>query len=275
MDTEARNETSTLEAEVRKTVEHGHDVEERVRQLTLRILSARSLDIESVRQTASAVLRGAHAAVHKEFKHSSAQTHVAQEHLKQAVAGLDVALAQFAEAAKLTVEEAASRAQEYSSEDLKRARADLAKLETMFVDTLQSSASAARNAAGDILRDLAAHARNQGSAVGTQLRETLSVFTHHIGVAGRTQAGAGLHLAKNTADLMRQIAAGVLTGLAERVNPRQTMGQTTSQAAGQPTGQAASQPPRPAAGQPIDQPQGQPTVQPAGPTTTQIEDEDE
>ena len=219
MQNNTSNDTSALEAEVSDVVEQGHDVQERVRQLTLRIISARSLDIESVRKTANAVLRGAQAGVLKELRHSSAQTHISRDHLKQAVAGLDVALAQFAEAAKLTVEEAASKAQKYSSEDLKRARADLANLEKMFVETLQSSASAAKDAAGEILHDLVAHTRTHGSAVGAQMKETLPVFARHIGAAGRAQVGAGLHLAKNTADLMRQIAAGVLTGIAERVQP--------------------------------------------------------
>ena len=219
MNNETSNDTSAFEAEVRDTVEQGDNVQEKVRQLTLRVISARSLDIESVRQTADAVLRGARTGVQKELQHSSAQTHIARDHLNQAVTGLDIALAQFAEAAKLTVEEAAGRAKKYSSEDLKRARADLASLETMFVETLQSSASAAKNAAGEILHDLAAHARTHGSAVGMQLKDTLSVFARHIGAAGRTQVGVGLHLAKNTADLARQIAAGVLTGLADHVRP--------------------------------------------------------
>ena len=219
MNAETSSDTSNLEAEVREAVEQGNDVQERVRQLTLRFISARSLDIESVRQTANAVLRGAQAGVQKELQHTSAQTHIARDHLKQAVTGLDIALAQFAEAAKLAVEEAAGRAQKYSSEDLKRARSDLENLEKMFVETLQNSASAAKNAAGEILHGLAAHARTQGSAIGTQLKETLSVFAHHIGAAGRAQAGVGLHLAKNTSDLVRQIAAGVLTGLAEHVQP--------------------------------------------------------
>lgn len=219
MNTETSNATSAIEAEVRDTVGQGGDVQEKVRQLTLRAISARSLDIESVRQTAGAVLRGVQAAVQQELQHSSAQTHIARDHLKQAVAGLDIALAQFAEAAKLAVEEAAGRAQKYSSEDLKRARADLASLETMFVEALQSSASAARNTAGEILHDLAAHARTHGSAIGKQLQETLSVFARHIGETGRAQVGVGLHLAKNTSDLVRQIAAGVLTGLTEHIQP--------------------------------------------------------
>src|SRR3989338_7421225 len=198
MNSETSNDTSTIEAEVRKTVEEGNNVQEKVRQITLRVISARSLDIQSVRQTAGAVLRGARAAVQNELQQSSAQTHIARDHLKQAVTGLDIALAQFAEAAKRAGEEAAGRAQKYTSEDLQRARSDLASLEKMFVDTLQSSASAARNAAGEILHDLAAHTRTHGSAVGTQLKETLSVFARHIGAAGRAQGGGGLHLAEKT-----------------------------------------------------------------------------
>ncbi len=219
MKNENSNDPATLEADVRHVVEEGRNVQEKVRQLTLNMISGRSLDIHSVGETARAVLRGAQTGMREAAERSSAQADVAKEHLKQAVKGLDVALAQFAEAAKLTVEEAAGRAQKYSGEDLRRAREDLSKLETMFVDTLQNAATATKDTASDIFRDLAAHTRTHGSAVGTQLMDTLSVFGRHISAAGREQVGAGLHLAKNTADLVRQIAAGVLSGLAERIQP--------------------------------------------------------
>ena len=104
---------------------------------------------------------------------------------------------------------------------MRTARSDLKMLESMFIETLQSSAADARDAAGDILRDLASHTRTHGTAVGAQLKETLDVIAHQIGAAGRVQAGAGLHLARNTADLLRKIAAGVLSGLADHVKPGQ------------------------------------------------------
>lgn len=218
------NDTAMLEAEVRSAVEQGHDVQEMVRQLTLRNISARSLDIESLRQIASAVLRGARAGAQKELNQSAAQTEITRTRLKQAVAGLDTALAQFAEASKLALEEAADRAQTFSSDDLARARADLESLEAMFLETLQSSASTTHDVAGEIFHDLAAHGRIYGSAVGAQLKETLSVFTHQLGAAGRAQVGVGLHLAQATSDLLRQIAAGVLTGLADHVKPGHPQG---------------------------------------------------
>lgn len=213
------NDAALLEAEVRHAVEQGHDVQNIVRQLTLRKISARSLDIESLRQIASAVLSGARAGAQKELQQSAAQTDITRTRLKQAVAGLDAALAQLAEASKLALEEAAARAQTFSSEDLARARTDLESLEEMFLETLQSSASGVKDVAGEILHDLAAHGRTNGSAVGAQLKETLAVVTHELGATGRTQIGAGLHLAQATSNLLRQIAAGVLTGLADHVKP--------------------------------------------------------
>lgn len=214
-----QNEISTLESDVRNAVEHGHDVQEIVRQLTLRKISARSLDIESLQQIAASVLRGARAGVQKELNLSASQTETARTQLKQVVAGLDTALAQLASASRLAVEEASSRAQKFSSEDLTRTRADLESLESMFLETLQTSASSAKDAASDILHDLAAHSRTHGSAVGAQIRETLAVISHQLSAAGHAQAVAGLHLAQATSDLLRQIAAGVLSGLSDHVKP--------------------------------------------------------
>jgi len=219
MPNETSINTSNLETEVRDAVEQGQDVQEKVRQLTLRMISTRSLDIKSLRQTADAVLRGARSGVQKELQKPFAQTQVAQARLKQAVTGLDVALAQLAEAAKLAVQEATGRAQKYTNEDLDLARSDLKLLESMFIETLQKTASGAMDATGDILRDLAAHTRTHGTAVGAQLKETLDAIAHQIGAAGRAQVGAGLHLAKNTADLLRKIAAGVLNGMADHIKP--------------------------------------------------------
>ena len=209
----------TLEVDVRNAVEQGHDIQEMVRQLTLRKISARSLDLASLRQIADSVVRGARSAVQHELNLSAAQTETARSQLKLAVAGLEGALAQLACAARLTVEEATSRAQQFSSVDLSRARADLEGVEQLFLDTLQTSAAASRNTADEILHDLAAHARTHGTDIGAQVKETLAVFTHQLGTAGHAQAAAGLHLAQAGTDLLRQIGAGILSGLADHIKP--------------------------------------------------------
>lgn len=162
-----------------------------VRQLTLRRISQRSLDIESLRQIAHAVLRGVRAGVQKELNLSAAQTDTARTQLEQTVAGLDMALAQMASAARLAIDEATSRAQRFSSEDLARARADLESIDEMFMETLQISAASARDAAEEILHDLAAHSRTHGTTLGGQIKKTLAIITHQLGSAGHAQAVAG------------------------------------------------------------------------------------
>lgn len=216
------SDTRTLEKEVRKAVEDGFDVQEKVRRITLHIMRGRSFDIESLRQTAGAVLRGARAGVQNKLQQPSAGAEAARSRLQEAVSGLDTALAQFAEAAKLAVEEARGKAETYSREDLARARADLEKLEKMYLESLQQAASAGRDTAGDILSDLASHARIQGSAVGRQAKDTLASIAHEIGAAGSARVDAGLHLARNTSDYMRKLAAGALISLADRIRPGHT-----------------------------------------------------
>lgn len=215
-------QTQTLEDEVRKAVEGGFDVRDKVRQVTLRIMRERSFDIDSLRQTAAAVLRGARAGVKNRLQQPGSEQEGARSNLREAVSGLEAALAQFAEAAKLAVEEAKGRAQTYSREDLARARADLENLEKMYVESLQHAASATKDTAGDILSDLASHARINGSAVGRQMKDTVASIGRAISAAGSAKIDAGLHLARNTSDYMRKIAAGALTSLADRVRPGET-----------------------------------------------------
>ena len=213
------NGTAELEAAVRDAVEQGHAVQEVVRRLTVRAISAHSLDIATLRLIAAAVMRGARMGVHKELHRSAEHTEIIRARLTEAVTGLDEALAQFVEASRLALEEATGRAKQYSSEDLARVRADMEVLEAMFLDTLQRSASGGRDVAREILNDLASHRIISGTVVGAKLRETLAVIAQQSAQVGRTHAGTGLHLAEATSDLLRQIAAGVLSGLADHVKP--------------------------------------------------------
>ena len=107
----------------------------------------------------------------------------------------------------------------FSATDLKHARADFEQLEQMFLETLQSTAGRTRDAAGVILSELLAHSRLHGSAVGAQLQQGWLTTAQQLGEVGKAQLDAGLKLAQASTDLLRQIAAGVLGGLAEQVKP--------------------------------------------------------
>lgn len=212
-------EIASFEAQVRSAMEHGENVQEAVRQLTLRNISAHSTNLESLKQVTEAVFRGIRAGAETQMQQTAQQTEMARANLKLAVNGLDTALSQFAQASKLALQEAAGRAQTFSSKDLAAARSDISGLESMFLETMQKSASQAKDAASEIFSDLLHHARLHGSQVGHQLQDTLKVMSEQMAIATRAQVTAGLHLAEVTSDLLRQIAAGVLTGIADHVKP--------------------------------------------------------
>lgn len=211
-----------LTNKVREVVARGVDVQETVYKLTLDALSQQTQGMASIGRIVSAVVRGARDGVQEELRNATLQAQAARTHIREAVAGLDAALAQFVEASKLAVEEAADRAQRFSREELARVHADLQSLESLLLDTINTSAAATRGVAAEIFHDLVEHARRSGTAVGQQVNATLASFTRQMAETGKQQMEAGAQLARATADTLRKIAAGMLSGLATRVQPDAT-----------------------------------------------------
>lgn len=205
-----------LEADVSEAIAHGGDVKEAVRQLTLKAMQAHRLDIESMGRIAAAVMQGVHDGAQRKLEQASEQSHTAQTQISHAVSGLDSAFAQFAEASKLVVEEAAGKAQQFSREELSKTRSDLESLESLFLDVVQKTSTAARGLIADTLNDLLTHAKRNGTAIGAQLQETLATFTQQIASVGHAQFEAGLQLSQATADLLHKITTGVLAGISEQ-----------------------------------------------------------
>jgi hypothetical protein len=207
---------ATLEAEINEAVAQGNNVEETVRHLTLKAMNADRLDIDSMRRIINAVMRGAREGAHHKLEHSNDQSQTAKKQITDAVAGLDSALASFAEASKLTLEEAASRAKKFSDSELAQTRSDLESLESMFLDTLRDTADTAKGMVADTLNDIASHAKRNGTVVGEQLKLTLATIAQQMSSIGHARLEAGAKLAQSTADLISKIAAGILAGMEDR-----------------------------------------------------------
>lgn len=211
---------SGLEEDVRNSVATGSNVQKEVRDLTVKALSKQERDEESLRHVMTAVMKGVGAGAQQKMQQTSASPQTILEPVREAVAGLDAALAHLAEASKLALEEAAGRAQKFSTEDLGRVRTDLENMETLFLDTLERSASAAQDLVRETLSDLARHARRNGTAVGSQLKDTLTVFSQQMSAVGQNQLEAGIELTHAITNLMREAAADALAEIAERVKPQ-------------------------------------------------------
>ncbi len=215
--TRSESDINRFAEEIREAVAQGGDIEKKIRELTLEAMHTHGLDMESLKKIATAVMEGAHEGSQHALAHATEQSHAAQTQIVQAVAGLDTAFAQLASASKLALEEAASKARQFSQGELTKTQADLESLETLFLETLSHAAKAAQGLIAETLQDVHAHAVRNGTAVGAQLKDTLAVLAHQVASTGRAQVEAGLQLTQMTADMLHKISSGVLTGIADRI----------------------------------------------------------
>ncbi|MCK9990922.1 MAG: DUF6781 family protein [Rugosibacter sp.] len=214
---ETKATDDALASRVQQAVAQGVDVQAAVRQMTLDAMSHHAMSLEAIHRIMHAVLKGTREGVQEELDRTQSQAQVAQARMKDAVAGLDGALAQFAAATQLAVEEAAGRAQKFSTQDMASTRADLESLEALFLETIKTSAEATRGMAADMWADMLTHTQRSGTLMGEQIKATLETLTQQMTAMGKTQIEASMHLAQTTADVMRKVTAGVITGLADRM----------------------------------------------------------
>jgi polyhydroxyalkanoate synthesis regulator phasin len=203
-----------LKAGVKAAVESQEDIREKVRRLTVEALAEGKLEAEQVKAIIESVIQGASLGI---------ETHGnrARQALEEAVKGLEDGLIKAAEASKLALEEAASRADEFTAQEVKRAFEQLVELEKLYLDTLAEVAKKGSAQAGEILADLVRHARDSGTAVGEYLAEVMQTLPRKLQEAGQWGFKAGLDAARTTGAQLAAIASGFLAGIAEALD-RQT-----------------------------------------------------
>lgn len=187
------------------------DVRDSVRQITLQALSEGRLDTPAIKQVVKAVVQGT-------LQGADASGEPGRQAVTEAVHGLDDALAAAAEATRLALQEAADRGQDYSKQEIKRTLDDLQGLEALFIDTLSEAAQGAGNLAADTFKDLAEHGRHSGTAVGKQVTVALKQLGEALLQGAKSQVEGGTRMLQTSGALLADMAAGFLTGVAERLH---------------------------------------------------------
>jgi hypothetical protein len=200
-----------VEREVRETVESGVDIYERVRAITLKALTERTLDIDNIKSVMEAVLKGMSDGMSPHYD-------PAKRAFKQTTEALDDTLSKTAEASKLAIEEAAGNLDEFTSLDFKKATDDLRNLEATFLNTLETVGHHGNETAAKIARDFLEHARRNGTAVGRQSRIILEGLDN-LRVSGQHAVLAG---ASATTSALAKIAGGFLAAIAESLAPEKS-----------------------------------------------------
>lgn len=186
------------------------EISDRVKAIVIQALSMGVMDKEAIKQVMYAVVKGAKDG-------AAARAENGAQLLTEALHGLDAGLAAVAEAIQLAIHEAASRADEFSQQGLQRAVDDLAAVESLFIEVLGKAAREASGVAREILQDMAEHARASGTALGGRVETALAQLARTLADTARTQAKAGVQAVRDESALLAGLAAGILKGIAERL----------------------------------------------------------
>jgi gas vesicle protein len=135
--------------------------------------------------------------------------------LKQAMAGLDEAVAGAAQAASYTLREAATQGKAFKDNELKASLEQLRDLETQMVEALKQTASQSGGKLKEELGYLVDHLKISGTRTGEEAREALRQLAS--GVKASAKAGqAGLSESASTAtERLSQVACGILDALSD------------------------------------------------------------
>ena len=196
------------ETKVQDAMEHGENIRDAVRDITLEALSAGALGAQQIREVVRAVFRGAARGVQRKDTRT-------EQALREVMAGMDDALAKAVEASRLAIEEAAGQVQKFGAKELWRGLEDLAILENLFLNTVTNTAQAARSAAGDILSDLVRHACITGTSTGAATRAAVKKLTKSLGKDLRDYADSSAEAAQEAGNAIAMAAAGILEGIAK------------------------------------------------------------
>ena len=186
-----------------------------VRGITLDALTRGHLDTDALKRVTAAVVKGAR-------EGATPLGERGEQALKEAMRGLDEALAGAAEAAQLAIQEAVGRSSEFSRQGLKRAADDLATLQTLFIETLQDAERDAKGVVQETFSELIEHARISGSAVSQRVRTASDQLAHAMTEGARDQAKKGAEVLNHEAKLLAGLAAGLLRGIAARLESKNT-----------------------------------------------------
>ncbi|WP_020157239.1 MULTISPECIES: DUF6781 family protein [Methylobacter] len=204
------NRQQDVQEAVRDAVDSGSDIYRRVKDITLKALTERRLDMENISNVADAVSKGIGEGMGSQGEYS-------KEAFTQAVSALDDALATAAEASKLAIQEAASKVSDYSQHDFNKAADDIQQLEELFLGTVKKIAKDSNQIIADIVNDFTTHARQSGTAVGQQASIAMDALKGLPRISKDTLISSTVA----ATSALAEIGSGILSGIAESLRSSQ------------------------------------------------------
>jgi len=207
----------TLQQRAEAIVADGNDVRGKIARLVSETAGTFQRTGEGLIAVTRAVLAGAGDALNK-----GASSLPSDGPLRQVIDGLGDGVSQVATSAKLAVEEARSRGQQFASEDLARVKHDLSSLTSLYVHTVTDALKKVRNEASGEVKALAEHAETVRGRVTPAVQSALeAVRTDPVGM-GKESLQAGIAVTREAAGSLFTAIGRALQDAGQRLSTQDT-----------------------------------------------------
>jgi 2-succinyl-5-enolpyruvyl-6-hydroxy-3-cyclohexene-1-carboxylate synthase len=186
-------------------------VRKAVGDATLAALQGRELTLKNIR----AVLKSVTQATSSGAAKNVLPAVDVESLLDNAVAGMDEALVKAVQANKVALQQFVNQGADLREKHLKKAVADLEKMEDTFIDALKKSTDAAGSQVTQQWAPVLDKMRAGGTQSGAQAATTAEQFISQMQTAVRDSRTAGLRAAQTLADSYAALVSGVLIGMSD------------------------------------------------------------
>ncbi len=191
-----------------ESVASGEGIRERVRELTLRVLQERRLDLHGTREVMRAMTEGISLGAQKRGSDM-------REALSEAFAGMDQAVSKAAQASSLALQEMSSRGREFTDTELRQGLERMRAMESSLVDSLRDISRSTGGAVKTEWEHLSSHVQNAGTDTGRLVSRTVRDFSARMTNAMGEGAVAGMEAARVFGERFAAMASGILAGMSE------------------------------------------------------------
>jgi len=205
------NEKVTSDVQAAASDEAG--LRERVRILVMQALVERKTDPAAVKS----VLRSALAGIDGGLAQRGVQAGGA---VREAVKGMDEAVARSVYAVKLALEEAWGQGREFAESDVQDTVSSLQDLEDDLLLTVKNAADDSTSWLKSEFTDLAAHLARTGTDTGAQVRDVVSHLNSRLSAIAAGSGTDAKAAANTTKTRLSEVASGILRGLADALDAR-------------------------------------------------------
>jgi uncharacterized protein DUF6781 len=202
-----------IRAAATASMAEGVNIRERVREVTLRALHERRLDLGGMREVMRAMTEGVSTGAAQRGAHDLRFA------LSEAFAGMDQAMSKAAHASSLALRELSAKGRDFSDTELKQGLDRIRQMEGSLLDAVLQVSHAAPGTVRSEWQNILSHAQRAGTDTGQVLSATARDFSVRMTASLSDGALAGMEAAREFGERLAALASGILAGMSEALRP--------------------------------------------------------